>query len=95
MHRRAPTGAPGDGRLDCQTDKTDARSVVLLSNGKQTSLVTSFVRSAMEKTDLRKWKLHVDAGRQVWKYHPDQKPEDQQAYDRYFLGLDTVRTGMA
>jgi hypothetical protein len=49
----------------------------------------------MEKTDLRKWKLHVDAGRQVWKYHPDQKPEDQQAYDRYFLGLDTVRTGMA
>jgi hypothetical protein len=44
-----------------------------------------------EKTDLRKWKLHVDRGRQVWKYHPEQRPEEQKAYDKYFLGLDVVR----
>jgi hypothetical protein len=43
-----------------------------------------------EKTDLRKWKLHVERGRQVWKYNPDQRPDEQSAYDKYFLGLDIV-----
>lgn len=41
-------------------------------------------------TDLTKWKLHVNRGRQVWKYNPDQKPEDQKFYDRYHVGLNTV-----
>lgn len=43
-------------------------------------------------TDLTKWKLRVDRGRQVWEYNPDQSPEDQKMYDRYFLGLNIVRT---
>lgn len=44
-----------------------------------------------EGTDLTKWKLHVDRGRQVWEYKADQSPEEQKMYDRYFLGLNTVR----
>lgn len=45
----------------------------------------------MEGTDLTKWKLQVDRGRQVWHYNPDQSAEEQKMYDRYFLGLDIVR----
>lgn len=41
-------------------------------------------------TDLTKWKLHTRRGRQVWKYDENQSPEDQKAYDKYHLGLDTV-----
>jgi hypothetical protein len=44
----------------------------------------------MERTDLTKWKLYVDRGRQVWKYNPEQRPTEQKFYDKYFLGLDVV-----
>lgn len=47
-----------------------------------------------EGTDLTKWKLHVDRGRQVWEYKADQSPEEQKMYDRYFLGLNTVRNNI-
>jgi hypothetical protein len=43
-----------------------------------------------EKTDLTKWKLLVERGRQVWVYDPQQKPEDQKFWEKYFLGLDIV-----
>ena len=50
------------------------------------------VMAEFQGTDLTKWKLRVDRGRQVWEYNPDQSPEDQKMYDRYFLGLNIVRT---
>jgi len=43
-----------------------------------------------EKTDLTKWKLTVERGRQVWKYDPNQKADAQMLYDKYFLDLDMV-----
>jgi hypothetical protein len=43
-----------------------------------------------EKTDLTKWKLLIERGRQVWVYDPQQKPEDQKFWEKYFLGLDIV-----
>jgi hypothetical protein len=49
--------------------------------------------SAPHPTDLRKWKLEVCEGRQVWRYNgsPDQgAAEIQTVVDRYLLGLDTV-----
>lgn len=48
--------------------------------------------ASSQGTDLKKWKLHVDHGRQVWEYTENQSPEDQKMYDKYFLGLDTVRS---
>jgi lanosterol synthase len=45
----------------------------------------------MERTDLTKWKLYVDRGRQVWKYNPEQRPTEQKFYDKYFLGLDVSK----
>ena len=39
------------------------------------------------KTDLTKWKLSVDRGRQVWEYHPDGCA--QTVVERYLLSLDT------
>ena len=47
--------------------------------------------AAKESTDLSKWKLHNEAGRQTWHYTENQAPEAQKFYDRYFLGLDIVR----
>lgn len=44
-----------------------------------------------QATDLSKWKLHNDRGRQTWHYTESQTPVEQKFYDRYFLGLDTVR----
>lgn len=49
--------------------------------------------AAKESTDLSKWKLHNDRGRQTWHYSENQSPEEQKFYDRYFLGLDIVRQG--
>jgi lanosterol synthase len=37
---------------------------------------------------LTKWKLLVERGRQVWVYDPQQKPEEQKFWEKYFLGLD-------
>jgi hypothetical protein len=48
--------------------------------------------ASQEGTDLRKWKLHVERGRQTWHYTENQDPSEQKFYDRYFLGLDVVRT---
>jgi len=42
----------------------------------------------MQFTDLTKWKLFVDRGRQVWKYLPDATTA-QTVVEKYLLGLDT------
>lgn len=39
------------------------------------------------QTDLTRWKLEIDKGRQVWKYHSNESPQ-QRVADKYFLGLD-------
>jgi hypothetical protein len=41
-----------------------------------------------EATDLRKWHLTTDRGRQVWHY--DENQTEQNITDKYFLGLDIV-----
>ena len=51
--------------------------------------------ASQEGTDLRKWKLHVEAGRQTWHYSEHQDPSEQNFYDRYFLGLDISKDAPA
>jgi hypothetical protein len=43
-------------------------------------------------TDLTKWKLFVDRGRQIWKYMPS-SDSVQTVVDKYLLGLDVVCLG--
>ena len=38
-------------------------------------------------TDRTKWRLHVDEGRQVWKYEPN-SPNPQTIMEKYLLGED-------
>lgn len=55
--------------------------------------VTMERNAAPHPTDLRKWKLEVCEGRQVWRYNgsTDQGAADvQTVVDKYLLGLDTV-----
>lgn len=44
-------------------------------------------------TDLTHWRLDIDRGRQVWRYHQD-SPK-QRAADKYFLGLDISKEAPA
>jgi hypothetical protein len=48
--------------------------------------------SGKEATDLRRWKLQVDEGRQVWQYIDGDEPVQQSLTDKYALGLLTVHT---
>ncbi|ELR10814.1 cycloartenol synthase [Acanthamoeba castellanii str. Neff] len=43
--------------------------------------------SGKEATDLRRWKLKVDEGRQVWHYIDGDEPVQQSLTDKYTLGL--------
>jgi hypothetical protein len=44
-------------------------------------------------TDLSKWRLHCDRGRQTWEYLEEEGVEnrEQSFIERHSLGLDTVR----
>lgn len=44
-------------------------------------------------TDLTRWRLEVDQGRQVWKYLTPEEAQEwpQTAYDKYWLGIYNVR----
>lgn len=47
------------------------------------------------KTDLTRWRLNNDRGRQTWEYLSSDEEvarRPQSVAERYFLGLDTVRT---
>jgi len=46
-----------------------------------------------EATDLRRWRLIVEEGRQVWRYIEEGQPEQSQQslVEKYSLGLLTVR----
>lgn len=49
-----------------------------------------------QKTDYRRWRLRDDRGCQTWHYlHSEEEVKEwpQSAADRYFLGMETVRTG--
>lgn len=51
------------------------------------------VDSKYQRTDLRKWRLHDERGRQTWHYlRSDTEIESwsQSTADKYFLGLPTV-----
>lgn len=47
--------------------------------------------SGKEATDLRRWKLKVDEGRQVWHYIDGDEPVQQSLTDKYALGLLSVQ----
>ena len=50
--------------------------------------------SNVEKTDLSRWRMKSDQGRQTWHYlKTDEEVQEwpQAISDKYFLGLDTVR----
>lgn len=43
-------------------------------------------------TDLSKWRLRCDRGRQTWEYLGEEEEESEQSFiERHSLGLDTVR----
>lgn len=48
--------------------------------------------SGKEATDLRRWKLRGEEGRQVWEYQDGTDPVHQSRTEKYALGLLTVRT---
>ena len=56
---------------------------------------SNVVGSGVEGTDLRRWTLEVDEGRQRWVYHPADEVSDQglaelqSVVDRYHLWMDT------
>lgn len=50
-----------------------------------------------QKTDYTRWRLRDDRGCQTWHYLQNEKEVKewpQSAADRYFLGLETVRTSL-
>jgi lanosterol synthase len=44
-------------------------------------------------TDLARWRLEVDKGRQVWQYLSPEEAQEwpQTAYDKYWLGILDVK----
>lgn len=41
-------------------------------------------------SDLTKWRLAVDEGRQTWQYHDELDVRPQTMAEKYFLGLEIV-----
>lgn len=53
----------------------------------------SYDSYTLKETDLSRWRLTSDNGTQRWKYLTKEEAESwpQTAYDKYHLGLPTVR----
>lgn len=64
-------------------------------NGLKLSPPTSGGRGEVgPATDLSKWRLRCERGRQTWVYlEGEGEGEEQSFIERHSLGLDTVRTG--